>query len=85
MENEIFTGYDRYRSIYLAQFIQKINIFKNIKIKSKFKNIERLFFNKPKDLFLSFSEQNLFKDHEKYFQISKKFNLMKLDTIIQKN
>ena len=31
--DEIFTGYDRYRSIYLAQFIQKINIFKNIKIK----------------------------------------------------
>ena len=70
--DEVFTGYDRYRSIYITQFLQKINIFRNIKVRSKFKNFERLFLNDPKELFLSFSEQNLFKNHEKYFTNFKK-------------
>ena len=70
--DEIFTGYDRYRSILITQFLQKINIFRNIKVKSKFKNFERLFLNDPKDLFLSFSEQNLFKNHDEYFLNFKK-------------
>lgn len=70
--DEIFTGYDRYRSIYIIQILQKFNIFKNFKIKSKFKNLNRLFLNSPKELFLSFSEQNIYKDHEKYFSNFKK-------------
>ena len=51
--DEIFTGYDRYRSIYIIQFLQKFNIFKNINIKSGFKNFDQLFLNNPKDMFLS--------------------------------
>jgi asparagine synthase (glutamine-hydrolysing) len=70
--DEIFTGYDRYRSIYIIQILQKFNIFKNFKIKSKFKNFNRLFLNSPKELFLSFSEQNIYKNHEKYFSNFKK-------------
>ena len=65
--DEIFTGYDRYRSIYIIQFLQKFNIFKNINIKSGFKNFDRLFLNNPKDMFLSFSEQNIYKNLKNYF------------------
>ena len=70
--DEVFTGYDRYRSIYIIQILQKFNIFKNFKIKSKLKNFDRLFLNNPKELFLSFSEQNIYKNHDKYFSDFKK-------------
>jgi asparagine synthase (glutamine-hydrolysing) len=65
--DEIFTGYDRYRSIYIIQLLQKFNIFKKLDFKSGFKNFDRLFLNNPKELYLSFSEQNIYKNIEKYF------------------
>lgn len=65
--DEIFTGYDRYRSMHIIQCLQKFNIFKNFSIKSGFQNFDRLFLNDPRDLFLSFSEQNIYKDVKKYF------------------
>ena len=65
--DEIFTGYDRYRSIHIIRILQKFNIFKNFNIKSGYVNLDRLFLNNPKDLFLSFSEQNIYKDVKKYF------------------
>tara|TARA_B100000900_G_C20587184_1_gene720082 strand:+ start:864 stop:2645 length:1782 start_codon:yes stop_codon:yes gene_type:complete len=65
--DEIFTGYDRYRSIHIIQLLQKFNIFKNLNLKSGFKNFDRLFLNNPKELFLSFSEQNIYKNLKKYF------------------
>ena len=65
--DEIFTGYDRYRSIFIIQFLQKFNIFKNININSGLKNFDRLFLNNPKDVFLSFSEQNIYKNLKNYF------------------
>ena len=65
--DEIFTGYDRYRSIYIIQLLQKFNIFKKLNFRSGFKNFDRLFLNNPKELFLSFSEQNLYKNLKEYF------------------
>ena len=76
--DEIFTGYDRYRSIYIIQLLQKFNIFKNFNIETRFKNFNRLFLNDPKELFLSFSEQNIYKDHDEYFHDFKKLKCTEL-------
>jgi asparagine synthase (glutamine-hydrolysing) len=65
--DETFTGYDKYRSILIINTLQKLNFFKNLKIKTKNKNLKRLFINNAKDLYLSFSEKNIFKDLDKYF------------------
>ncbi len=65
--DETFTGYDKYRSILIINTLQKLNFFKNLKIKTKNKNLKRLFINNTKDLYLSFSEKNIFKDLDKYF------------------
>ena len=56
--DEIFTGYDKYRSIY---FLSILNKFKSIipKLKIKNKNFQRLFFNDTKKIHLSFSNQNI--------------------------
>jgi len=72
--DEIFTGYDRYKSIHIIQTLQKFNIFKNIKMKTGFKNFDRLFLKDPKELFLSFSEQNIYKKPYKYFCNYKKIS-----------
>ena len=40
--DEVFTGYNRYRSIYLLSLIIKSKIFKNTDFKTKYKNINRL-------------------------------------------
>ena len=65
--DESFTGYDRYRSIHILNFLRKFNFF-NIKLKNtKNKNLKRLFLNNPKDIFLSFSEQNIYKNSNKFF------------------
>ena len=66
--DETFTGYDKYRSIYLIQQFQKLNLFKNFKINTKLKNLNRFFFNDIKDFYLSFSEQNLFINPNFYYK-----------------
>ena len=73
--DEIFTGYNRYKSIYLLQFLQKFNIFKNFEIKTRFRNFDRLFLNNPKKLFLSFSEQNIYKNHDSYYANFKRLKI----------
>ena len=74
--DEVFTGYNRYRSIYLLSFIIKSKIFKNTDFKTKYKNINRLSIKDSGNLYLSFSEQNLFKNAKKVYknfkQISEK-------------
>ena len=66
--DESFTGYDRYRSIHILNFLRKLNIF-NIKLnKTNNKNLKRLFLDNPKDIYLSFSEQNIYKNSNKYFK-----------------
>ena len=68
--DEIFTGYNKYRSIYFISLLNKINIFKSLNINSTNKNINRIFFEKSNELHLSFSNQNLFSQNNsfKYFK-----------------
>mgnify|MGYP001175018326 CR=1 FL=1 len=70
--DETFTGYDRYRTINIINFLQNFNPFKKLKIQTKYKNINRFFVNDPKQMFLEFSEQNVYKDLEKYYKNFKK-------------
>jgi len=72
--DEIFTGYDSYRSIYIINLLQKFNLLKNFKINFGPKNFRRLFMNDPKDIYLSFSEQNIYKDLNKYYKNIKLYN-----------
>ena len=65
--DEIFTGYDQYRSIYILSMISKLNIFSFIKPKFKNKNLNRIFFRNSLDFYLSFSEKNLFDKYQKVF------------------
>ncbi len=76
--DETFTGYDRYRSMYIIQQIQKFNFLKELRPKFKNKNLNRLFMTNPKDLFLSFSEQNLYKNSHLYY---KNFNYIQKDQL----
>ena len=76
--DEIFTGYDRYKSIYLFQLLQKFNIFRNFNVNTRLRNLNRLFLNNPKKLFLSFSEQNIYKNHDRYFTNFKKLEIEEL-------
>ena len=66
--DESFTGYDRYKSIHIINFLKKFNLFKFLNINTKYKNINRFFYKNPKDMFLSFSEQKFTKNPNKYFQ-----------------
>jgi len=70
--DETFTGYDQYKSILMLTMFQKFNVFKFLNIKTGIRNIDRLFFKDAKDYYLSFSEQNMFKEPEKYFSNFKK-------------
>ena len=66
--DEVFGGYDHYRSAYILLKISKINYLKKIiKFKFKYKNLNRLFFENSKQYFLSFNEGNLMKNKENYF------------------
>ena len=65
--DEVFTGYNKYKSIYIASLLNKVNIFRNLNLKFKNKNLNRIFMNKSQDLFLSFSEQNLIKNQKKIY------------------
>lgn len=72
--DEIFTGYDSYKSIYIINLLQKFNLLKNLDINFGPKNFRRLFMNNPKDIYLSFSEQNIYKDLGRYYKNLKKYN-----------
>ena len=76
--DEVFTGYDKYRSIHLINFLRKFNLLKFVDLKTKYKNLNRLFYNNPKDLYLSFSHQNIFKNLNLYY---KNFKLLKQDDL----
>ena len=73
--DEVFTGYDRYKSIFFISLISKINPFKNYKLIFSNKNMNRIFMSTSKELFLSFSEQNLFSNNGKVYK-----NFEQLDT-----
>ena len=66
--DETFTGYDRYRSIHIINFLRKFNFINFINPKTKYKNLNRLFYKNAKDLYLSFSEQNIYKNLNFYYK-----------------
>ena len=63
--DEIFTGYNKYRSIYFFSLINKINFLKFIKPNFTNKNFQRFFLNN-KEMHLSFSNQNLIGNNNAY-------------------
>lgn len=63
--DEIFTGYNKYRSIYFFSLINKINFLKFVKPNFTNKNFQRLFLNN-KEMHLSFSNQNLIGNNNVY-------------------
>ena len=71
--DEIFTGYDKYKSIYFLSNLKKLGFLKNLNFFSK-KNSDRLKFNKPEEYYLSFSEANLMRDQENYINNFNKVN-----------
>ena len=64
--DEIFGGYDRYKSMYVISLLKKLNLH-NLLFFNKSKNFERLRFKNSNDFFLSFGEQNIFKDVQNYY------------------
>ena len=79
--DEVFTGYNRYRSIYILSLLIKANFFKNININFNNKNLKRLFIKNSRSLYLSFSEQNIFlnaKNVYKNFKLIKESDLDKI-------
>ena len=64
--DEIFTGYNKYRSIYFFSILNKINFLKFLKPYSKNKNLNRFFFSSSNDIHLSFSNQNLLNNKDTY-------------------
>ena len=80
--DEVFTGYNRYRSIYILSLLLKLNPFKNLYLKTNNKNLNRLSIKNSRGLYLSFSEQNVFKNAQNAY---KNFTLIKdndLDQIL---
>ncbi len=73
--DEVFTGYHRYKSIHVLSILKKFFLFNKFKINTKYKNFNRLFIDNSRELFLSFSEQNLFvnqnKAYKDYFNVKK--------------
>ncbi|MDC3036034.1 asparagine synthase (glutamine-hydrolyzing) [Candidatus Pelagibacter sp.] len=65
--DEVFTGYDKYRSIYILTILKKFN-FLSKKKSFKNKNLNRLLIDNSRDLFLTFSEQNLLKSQNKAYK-----------------
>jgi asparagine synthase (glutamine-hydrolysing) len=72
--DEIFTGYNKYRSISFFNLISKINIFKNYNLNIKNKNIKRCFISSMREMHLSFSNQNSLLNNSKIFTNFKKIN-----------
>ncbi len=80
--DEVFTGYDKYKSIYKISLLIKINLFKKLNFNFKNKNLKRLFIDNSRDLYLSFSEQNLFKSSNKIYNNFKYIEKNDLDKIL---
>lgn len=80
--DEVFTGYDRYKSISLLSKIIKLNPFKNYEIDFNSKFFKRLFLNNSRKLFLSFSEQNYFKSQNKIYKNFKFYDEKDLDEVL---
>ncbi len=80
--DEVFTGYDRYKSIYLLSLFIKANPLKGNYFSFRNKNLNRLFMNNSRSLYLSFSEQNLFKNASKVYKNFKNLNKNDLDEIL---
>ena len=80
--DEVFTGYDRYRSIYILTVIKKLNFLKKNYLNFENKNFNRLFIDNSKDLFLSFSEKNLLRNQKKAFRNYKNFNKQDLEPLL---
>ena len=79
--DEIFTGYDQYRSMYYLSLIDKFNFLKKIFKDSKFANkqLNRLFLKDSRDLYLSFSERNLYINPNIYFKNFREINVDNLN------
>ena len=80
--DEVFTGYDRYKSIYFLSFFIKLNPFKENYFGFKNKKLNRLFLSNSRSLYLSFSEQNLFKNAFKVYKNFKNLKIYDLDKIL---
>ena len=80
--DEVFTGYDRYRSIHILTMIKKLNFFKKNYLNFENKNFNRLFIDNSKDLFLSFSEKNLLRNQKKAFRNYKNINKQDLEPLL---
>lgn len=80
--DEVFTGYNRYKSIYILSLFIKSNLFKNIDFKTKNKNINRLSIKDSRNLYLSFGEQNLFRNAKNVYKDFKLINNSDLDQIL---
>ncbi len=80
--DEVFTGYDKYRSISLLSKIIKINFLKSLKINFNSKSFKRLFIDSSKKLYLSFSEQNLFQSQKKIYKNFQFFEENELDNVL---
>ena len=65
--DEIFSGYNKYRSILMFSAISKFNIFNFFK-GHPIKNLRRCSFKSSHEFYLSFSEQNLMDNQELYFK-----------------
>ena len=66
----------------IFKFFKKFNIFKFLEINSKYKNLNRLFISDPKNMYLSFSEQNIYKNPSEYF---KNFKYIRKKSIVFKS
>ncbi len=80
--DEVFTGYNRYRSIYILSLLIKLNLFKNLEFNLKNKNLKRLFIKNSRSLYLSFSEQNIFINAKKVYKNFKLIRENDLDKIL---
>ncbi len=80
--DEVFTGYNRYRSIYILSLLIKLNLFKNLEFNLKNKNLKRLFIKNSRSLYLSFSEQNIFINAKNVYKNFKLIRENDLDKIL---
>ena len=75
--DEIFGGYHRYKSMYLISILKKISFLKKIFPLNE-KNYKRLSLNNADEFYLSFGEQNLFKEIDKYYPQYENINSIKV-------
>ena len=80
--DEIFTGYDKYRSIYFLNLISKLNFLKNSSFTFRNKNLSRVSIKDSREMFLSFSEQNMSKNQDYVYRNYQKVNSKDLDKIL---